>query len=57
MKDTNAMDIPLLIPSLLSIGTIGAVIAFALWSRKRTIDRMNDDTAPKSRLAEDAPNR
>lgn len=51
------MDIPFLFPALLSIGTIGAVIVFALWSRKRTIDRMQDDDAPKSRLAKDAPNR
>jgi hypothetical protein len=49
------MDIPFLIPSLLSIGTIGAVIAFAAWSRRSTIERMEDDSAPKSSLAKDGP--
>lgn len=49
------MDIPFLIPALLSIGTIGAVIAFALWSRKSTIERMEDENAPKSNLAKDGP--
>jgi len=49
------MDIPFLVPSLLSIGTIGAVIVFALWSRRRTIERMEDDNAQKSSLAKDGP--
>lgn len=50
------MDIPFLIPALLSLGTIGAVIAFASWSRKSTIERMEDENAPKSNLAKDGPN-
>lgn len=49
------MDIPFLIPALLSIGTIGVVLVLAFWSRKRTYDRMHDDSAPKSSLAKDGP--
>jgi hypothetical protein len=49
------MDIPFLVPALLSIGTIGAVMAFAAWSRRSTIERMEDDNAPKSSLAKDGP--
>jgi hypothetical protein len=44
-----------IIPALLSIGTIGAVIAFAAASRRSTIKRMEDDNAPKSSLAADGP--
>lgn len=43
--------------SILAFGTLGAVLVFAAWSRKRTIERMEDDNAPKSRLASDAPDR
>ncbi|KPQ15847.1 MAG: Protein of unknown function (DUF2611) [Rhodobacteraceae bacterium HLUCCO18] len=49
------MDTSFLIPALLSLGTIGAVIVLAYWSRKSTIERMEDDNAPKSNLAKDGP--
>lgn len=48
------MESSILIP-VLSLGTIAAVLAFALWSRARTLKRKEDDTAPKSRFASDAP--
>jgi len=41
----------------LFIFTLLAVAAFAFVSKKRTEERMNDDTAEKSTLAADAPNR
>lgn len=50
------MDNSMLIP-ILSLGTISAVLVFALWSRERTLKRKNDENAPKSRLASDAPDR
>ncbi|WP_227258128.1 hypothetical protein [Kangsaoukella pontilimi] len=40
---------------LLAIVTLGAVMAFALYSKKRTQDRLEDDDAPKSTLAADTP--
>ena len=46
-----------IIVPFLFIVTLGAVIAFAMLSRKRTKERMNDDTMPKSALADDAPNK
>jgi hypothetical protein len=49
------MDIPFLFPALLSLGTIGAVVAFAVWSRRSTVERMEDPKAPKSSLAKDGP--
>lgn len=49
------MDIPFLFPALLSLGTIGVVVIFALWSRSRTVKRMEDDNASKSSLAKDGP--
>lgn len=50
------MDIGYLL-GILSLGTMAAVIIFALVSKTRTEQRMADDDAPKSRLAEDAPNK
>lgn len=41
----------------LFIVTLGAGIVFALVSKKRTEARMDNDNAPKSTLAEDAPNK
>lgn len=49
------MDIPFLFPALLALGTLGVVIVFAVWSRRSTIKRMEDDDAPKSSLAKDGP--
>lgn len=40
---------------VLPIATFVLLIAGALWSRKRTLDRMEDDSIPKSSLAIDAP--
>lgn len=48
------MDIDVLLV-VLSLGTLLIVIAFALWSKKRTEDRRRDPDAPKSTLAKDAP--
>lgn len=50
------MDIPFLIPALLSILTIGAVIGIGAWSKRQTEQRKNDPNAPKSSLAADGPN-
>ncbi|MFP7673973.1 hypothetical protein ACG74X_11535 [Marivita sp. S0852] len=50
------MDIGYLL-GILALGTIAAVIIFALVSKTRTEQRMEDDSAPKSRLAKDAPNK
>lgn len=41
--------------AVLSFGTLGSVIAFALISKRRTDARRNDPTAPKSTLAKDGP--
>lgn len=49
------MDITFLLV-ILALATLGAVTIFALVSKSRTEKRMKDDDAPKSRLAEDAPN-
>ena len=35
--------------------TFAMVIGFALWSKKRVEDRMDDPNAPKSSLAKDGP--
>lgn len=45
------------LPVLLALGTIGAVIVFALVSKAKVEKRRKDDSVPKSRLAEDAPNK
>lgn len=39
---------------VLSFGTLLAVAAFAYISRQKTLQRMEDDDAPKSTLASDA---
>jgi hypothetical protein len=41
--------------AVLALATIGAVIAFAVMSKRRTEERRRSDT-PKSTLASDAPN-
>ncbi|MEL6915725.1 MAG: hypothetical protein AAFP13_14605 [Pseudomonadota bacterium] len=41
--------------AILAFTTFGLIIAGALWSRKKTLDRKEDDTVPKSSLAVDAP--
>ncbi|MEX5726937.1 flagellar basal body-associated protein FliL [Rhodovulum iodosum] len=40
---------------LLGLMTIGAVLAFAWSSKKKTEKRMHDPNAPKSTLAADGP--
>ena len=40
----------------LSLVTLGAALFVALSSKKQTDDRKRDPNAPKSTLAEDAPN-
>lgn len=52
MDITASMVVPFLF-----FFTLGAVIVFALVSKKKTEARMEDDSAPKSTLAEDAPNK
>ncbi|WP_299629281.1 hypothetical protein [uncultured Tateyamaria sp.] len=49
------MDIPLL--AVLFLLTAGAVIGFAVVSRTKVKQRMNDPDAPKSTLAKDGPDR
>ena len=39
----------------LSLVTLVTFIVFALWSKKRTEDRIEDPAAPKSSLAKDGP--
>lgn len=46
-------DFPLII--LLPILTMVLVIGFALWSKRATEKKMNDDDAEKSSLAKDGP--
>ena len=41
--------------AFLSLATLGAVIAFAFVSKRKTEERRNDDSAPKSTLASDGP--
>lgn len=41
---------------LLALGTMLAVIAFALISKRKVEERREDDSVPKSTLAADAPN-
>lgn len=48
------MDNSILIGALMVI-TLGAVIVFALVSKKKVDDRRDDPDAPKSTLASDAP--
>ena len=48
------MDTSIFLP-VLSVGTMFAVIVFALVSKERTERRRKDPNAPKSSLAEDAP--
>ena len=48
------MDGEFLLPAL-AFMTLGAVIALALWSKRRTERRMQNDDAPKSSLAKDGP--
>ncbi|MEL6516527.1 MAG: hypothetical protein AAFQ39_02345 [Pseudomonadota bacterium] len=43
--------------AFLAFSTFAAVIAFAVISKQRTERRMENDDAPKSRLAKDAPDR
>ncbi|WP_425093517.1 hypothetical protein [Tropicimonas sp. S265A] len=50
------MDVSFLVVTL-SMGTILAVLVFAMWSKHRTEKRMENDDAPKSTLAADAPNK
>ncbi|MGR3512007.1 MAG: hypothetical protein ACU0GG_04530 [Paracoccaceae bacterium] len=50
------MDLDILL-AILIFGTLGAVAVFALVSKKRTEDRLEDDQAEKSRLAADAPDK
>jgi hypothetical protein len=50
------MDLEMLM-AILIFGTLGAVAVFALVSKKRTEERMEDDDAKKSRLAADAPDK
>ncbi|WP_208350615.1 hypothetical protein [Pseudaestuariivita rosea] len=38
---------------LLAVGTLGVVIGFALLSKWRTEQKLQDDDAPKSSLASD----
>lgn len=40
---------------VLSLSTFAAVLIFSLVSKARTDRRLEDDDAPKSRLARDAP--
>ncbi|MEO0386592.1 MAG: hypothetical protein AAF281_03555 [Pseudomonadota bacterium] len=48
------MDVSLLLPALFLVTCI-AVVAFAVVSRKHLSKRQQDDDAPKSTLAADAP--
>ncbi|MFQ6550070.1 hypothetical protein AADZ90_019155 [Aestuariibius sp. 2305UL40-4] len=41
--------------ALLALVTFGIVIAFALMSKRRTEEKLEDPTAPRSRLADDTP--
>ena len=50
------MDTSIFLP-VLTFGTMFAVIVFALVSKERTERRRKDPNAPKSTLAEDAPER
>ncbi|WP_172839342.1 hypothetical protein [Tateyamaria omphalii] len=43
--------------AVLALATLVMVIVFALVSKRKTEQRMNDDDAPKSRLAKDAPDK
>lgn len=47
------MDFPLL--AILAFATFALVIAFALWSKARTEDRIDAAQAKKSSLAKDGP--
>jgi hypothetical protein len=49
------MDVEFFVP-LLALITLLAVTLFALFSKKKTEDKRHDPQAPKSTLAEDAPN-
>ncbi|MEO0745637.1 MAG: hypothetical protein AAFU86_10435 [Pseudomonadota bacterium] len=48
------MDVTYLL-GILALSTLGIVVIFALVSKHKTEQRMEDDDAPKSRLAKDAP--
>ncbi|MCC6001497.1 MAG: hypothetical protein JJU19_11630 [Pararhodobacter sp.] len=48
------MDLVWLLP-LLALGTISAVLIFAIVSKARVEERRTDPQAPKSTLAADAP--
>jgi hypothetical protein len=48
------MDFAYLVP-LLALVTLLAVLIFALVSKKKTEERRNDQSVPKSTLAADAP--
>ncbi|MEM9579017.1 MAG: hypothetical protein AAF999_18685 [Pseudomonadota bacterium] len=41
--------------AFLSIVTLGAVVVFALISKRRTEQRLKDESVPKSALAVDGP--
>ncbi|MCL3882424.1 hypothetical protein [Marivita sp. GX14005] len=45
------MDYPIVI--LLIVVTLGAALAFSLYSRKKTREELKDENAPKSTLAKD----
>jgi hypothetical protein len=48
------MNVDILLP-ILTFGTMGAVIVFALFSQQRTLKRLHDSNAPKSSLARRNP--
>jgi len=48
------MNIDILLP-ILTFGTMGAVIVFALISQQRTLNRLHDPNAPHSSLARRNP--
>lgn len=41
---------------VLALGTLLAVLVFALVSKRKTEQRLHDEDAPRSTLAENAPN-
>lgn len=48
------MSLDILLP-ILTFGTMGAVIVFALISQQRTLNRLHNPNAPKSSLARRTP--
>ena len=49
------MDVVQFVPTL-ALVTLLAVAIFALWDKRKTDQRRRDPEAPKSTLADDAPN-